>query len=504
MKFTAPLRTPAKNTEQRIFKFALFVVLPLMAILTVYSFASINSKKNDTAYNMISTQSGNASKRITIFSDPIHRDLRYLQARGNTKKQLDPENPEDVRDFLGRFSEFYLQNVKQVLFFDGKTTWIYTINEGGCTGPDEVINFSHEKSLEETLQTTTSEKIDWYPGAIDEECQTSSILAAMRFTDPKSQQPYTVAMDVDTSDFFAGLEKYKHGHLFLVSDLPGRLPQQFLLDDARKPDIDETNEPVILAAYTRWKKNAVKKNESIFRMVFNGKPWWVSIRPLEIKGRDLYSGYILAENNMLSELIKTRRNFAIISLISFAIVLVATVFLWRRYQRDIAQSALPPFVNKMTDNEVLHTISAGEDDRLEFKSTLRWNLRTNKPDKAMEIACLKTIAAFLNSEGGTLLVGVEDSGNILGIGADQFPNEDKFLLHFNNLINQHLGLETADCFSFDIRHLESGDIMIVDCLPSPAPVYVTHDRKEEFYVRVGPGTRPLTTRDAMEYIRNHF
>ncbi|MHC5162788.1 MAG: AlbA family DNA-binding domain-containing protein, partial [Planctomycetota bacterium] len=86
----------------------------------------------------------------------------------------------------------------------------------------------------------------------------------------------------------------------------------------------------------------------------------------------------------------------------------------------------------------------------------------------------------------------------------QFPNEDKFLLHFNNLINQHLGLETAGSFSFDIRHLESGDIMIVDCQPSPAPVYVTHDRKEEFYVRVGPGTRPLTTRDALEYIRNHF
>ncbi|MHC5017822.1 MAG: AlbA family DNA-binding domain-containing protein [Planctomycetota bacterium] len=122
----------------------------------------------------------------------------------------------------------------------------------------------------------------------------------------------------------------------------------------------------------------------------------------------------------------------------------------------------------------------------------------------MEIACLKTMAAFLNSEGGTLLVGVEDDGNILGIGADQFPNEDKFLLHFNNLINQHLGLENADSFSFDIRHLETGDIMIVDCLPSPVPVYVTHDRKEEFYVRVGPGTRPLTTRDAMEYIRNHF
>ncbi len=190
--------------------------------------------------------------------------------------------------------------------------------------------------------------------------------------------------------------------------------------------------------------------------------------------------------------------------ISFVLILIATIFLWRRYQYDITQTALPPALNGMDNAQLLEVIAAGENDGLEFKSTLRWNLRSNKPDKAMEIACLKTMAAFLNSEGGTLLVGVEDDGHILGIGADKFPNEDKFLLHFNNLINQHLGLETVDSFSFDIQHLENGIILIVDCNPSPVPVYVIHDRKEDFYVRIGPGTRPLTTRDAMEYIRNHF
>jgi hypothetical protein len=504
MKIMSPLKAPAKNTEQKIFKLIVFFILPLLVALTVYSFATINSKKYDAAYNMISTQGGNVSKRITIFSDPIHRDLRYLQARGNTNDQLDPENPKETLDFLNRFSKFYLQNVKQVLFFDGITTWTYTVNGDECSGPEEVIESVYEESLKKTRQTTAPEKIDWYPGTMAKERQTSSTLAAMQFTNPKSKKRYAIAMDVETTDFFTGLEKYKHGHLFLVSDLPGRLPQQFLLADERKPDIDDTNEPIILAAYTQWKQNAAKDKESIFRMMYNGKPLWVSIRPLAIKGRDLYSGYILPEADMMSEFEKGRRIITSIALISFTIVLTATFFLWRRYQRDIAQSALPLAVNKMTDGQVLHVIAAGEDDRLEFKSTLRWNLKTNKPDKAMEIACLKTMAAFLNSEGGALLVGVEDDGSILGIAADQFPNEDKFLLHFNNLINQHLGLENADSFSFDIRHLETGDIMIVDCLPSPVPVYVTHDRKEEFYVRIGPGTRPLTTRDAMEYIRNHF
>ena len=131
MKLMSPLRTPAKNTEQRIFKLIVFFILPLLAVLTVYSFATINSGKNDAAKERIRIQSGNANKRMTIFFDPIHRDLGYIQARGNTKTRLDPHNTDDVRDFLGRFSEFYLQHVNQVILYSEEDVWIYSINEGG-------------------------------------------------------------------------------------------------------------------------------------------------------------------------------------------------------------------------------------------------------------------------------------------------------------------------------------------------------------------------------------
>ena len=492
-----PLKIPAKNTEQRIFKLVLFVVLPLLGILTAVLFANINANKNNVAEGMISTQSGNANKRMTIFLDPPSRDIAYLQICAD-KGELDPEKVSDIQRFLTSFCQFHLQNVKEVIFWDGTTTKIFPINQGECAGPEIITKSFYDTAFAETLKRSDSKKIDWLPAE-----KKSFLLAATVFTNSKSDKPNVVAIHIDTTEFFAGLEKYIAKRLFLIPDSPGRLPQQFILADEGTPDIEETKDAIILATYAKWKNNAAEDIET-FHLPFDGQLWWTSIRRLEIKERQLYSGLILPESEMLSELIQSRRNFAIISLISFTIVLIATVYLWIRYQRDIKQNALPPAVNEMTDDKVLQAIAAGEDDRLEFKSTLRWNLRTNKPDKAMEIACLKTMAAFLNSEGGTLLVGVEDDGNILGIGADQFPNEDKFLLHFNNLINQHLGLETTDSFSFDIRHLETGDIMIVDCLPSPAPVYVTHDKKEDFYVRVGPGTRPLTTRDALEYIRNHF
>jgi hypothetical protein len=72
-------------------------------------------------------------------------------------------------------------------------------------------------------------------------------------------------------------------------------------------------------------------------------------------------------------------------------------------------------------------IKRGESKTLEFKSTLRWSLKENrKDDKGVTHAVLKTVAAFLNTEGGDLLIGVADDGSVVGIEHDQLDNDDKF------------------------------------------------------------------------------
>ena len=99
-------------------------------------------------------------------------------------------------------------------------------------------------------------------------------------------------------------------------------------------------------------------------------------------------------------------------------------------------------LNLLSDTDKLHSlIRKGESIQLEFKSTLRWNLHTDQKDPNMEYAVLKTIVAFLNSKGGTLIVGVADNGELVGISADHFPDEDKFKLHLTNLINKRIGKE---------------------------------------------------------------
>ena len=84
-------------------------------------------------------------------------------------------------------------------------------------------------------------------------------------------------------------------------------------------------------------------------------------------------------------------------------------------------------------------IEQGESDFVEFKSTLRWNIHSNRKDKAIENASLKTLAAFMNAQGGTLIIGVADDGRILGLETDKFANHDKLLLHLTKIIQDRIG-----------------------------------------------------------------
>ena len=157
---------------------------------------------------------------------------------------------------------------------------------------------------------------------------------------------------------------------------------------------------------------------------------------------------------------------------------------------------------KIDSEQLRSMIDAGENDRFELKSTLRWNLKSNKPDKEIENAWIKTIIAFLNTNGGLLLVGVEDDGNVLGLEPDKFPNTDRYLLHVNNLIRERIGTEVTQFIKFGLKQLDEKEILCIRCSPSPEPAFLKNKKDEDFYIRVGPGSRKLTSRETLIYINN--
>jgi len=152
---------------------------------------------------------------------------------------------------------------------------------------------------------------------------------------------------------------------------------------------------------------------------------------------------------------------------------------------------------------VLEIIKLGESTSLEFKSTLQWDLIKNVQDKQLRKSVLKSITAFLNSYGGTLVIGVDDIGGIIGLDQDLSlteKSEDKFLNLLNSLISESIGAEFAGLIKTRIEVVENKKVCIVDIDRSSIPTYLTLDGKKEFFVRMNNTTRSLDVEDTAKYI----
>ncbi len=155
-------------------------------------------------------------------------------------------------------------------------------------------------------------------------------------------------------------------------------------------------------------------------------------------------------------------------------------------------------------------IKAGESKTLEFKSTLRWSLREDRrDDNGVTHAVLKTIAAFLNTEGGDLLLGVADDGSIVGIERDQLESDDKFMRHLAQVVRNGLGDRAGTCIDPKTQAVQGRTVCLVSCQRSPEPVFLKWMGVEavadgDFFVRSGPGTVKLSADSAREFIRTRF
>ena len=155
-------------------------------------------------------------------------------------------------------------------------------------------------------------------------------------------------------------------------------------------------------------------------------------------------------------------------------------------------------------------IKQGESKTLEFKSTLRWNLKEDRKDgRRITHAALKTIAAFLNTEGGDLLLGVTDDGTVVGIERDRLDNDDKFMLHLAQAVRSGLGDRAGTCIDPKVQIVDGKNVCVVSCQRSPEPVFLAWKGVEteadgDFFVRSGPGTVKLSPDDAKEYVQTRF
>ena len=155
-------------------------------------------------------------------------------------------------------------------------------------------------------------------------------------------------------------------------------------------------------------------------------------------------------------------------------------------------------------------ISQGESKHVEFKQTGRINLRTKQRDPIIEQMVVKSIAGFMNADGGTLLIGVADSGHVFGIETDlktlgKKQSTDAFALWLNGLLDNRLGPVAAAYTTFHFDHFEDGTICRVNVIPGMVPTFVKGKKGEaSFYVRLNNATRLLNTAEAINYVRTRW
>ena len=162
-------------------------------------------------------------------------------------------------------------------------------------------------------------------------------------------------------------------------------------------------------------------------------------------------------------------------------------------------------ISILTDADKVRTIvREGESKRTEFKESLSLDVKKQTKEPYIEKESLKTIVAFLNTDGGVLLIGVSDEGKILGVDGEikkLHKNTDKFLLHFKNCLKDKIGAQFYPFIDNRLVKLGNVHILLVDCKASQTPCFF---EDKEFYVRTNPATDKLEGSKFHKYLEHRF
>ena len=334
-----------------------------------------------------------------------------------------------------------------------------------------------------------------------------------------SDGEYIIAFDVLLCDVLdCDLELGQEGRAFIVSDegkVLGHSQGACREGCEVLPAVDELSDIALKPALAKWQRSP-EQPEQIFSFRVQGKPWWAGFTALPMGDRHLWLAVVLPEKDILEVADYPVAFFRIplIILVVGGLLFFLSFFFVRRYLHSL--EVLRRESSRLIEDELqreaalddpgqrIHElIKAGESERLEFKSTVRWNLRENRAGKEIEIAWLKGVVGFLNTEGGVLLIGVEDDGTVAGLERDNFVNDDKCLRHIDSLVSTHIGLEFSRFIHFAIVEIGDRKIVKIRCQLSEIPAFLKKGEAEEFFIRTGPASRKLKPSQIIKYLASH-
>ncbi|WP_353634415.1 RNA-binding domain-containing protein [Halobacterium sp. NMX12-1] len=159
------------------------------------------------------------------------------------------------------------------------------------------------------------------------------------------------------------------------------------------------------------------------------------------------------------------------------------------------------FMNSSKD-DTRGLIQKGRNKTVEFKEHL---LPETESDDLAKKKVAQHVAAFANTAGGHLILGVNKDGEITGLEKDFksiSKGQEGFKKQLENALAEHLG-ETFATQKTGVQFSTLGDksICVIKVEPSDEPIEFSG---EDLYIRKDDGTQQLSSRDTDEYIKKHF
>jgi hypothetical protein len=156
------------------------------------------------------------------------------------------------------------------------------------------------------------------------------------------------------------------------------------------------------------------------------------------------------------------------------------------------------------DSSLAALLLAGEGERIEFKATARWDPQLGRVNHALEDAVARTIAGFLNHRGGSLLLGVSDTAEPVGLRADyetlRRKDRDGLQQYVMALVESKPGGHVCPQLHIFFGEVGGYEICRILVEPSSTPIYFQDGSRARYYVRAGNGTRELDVREALVHL----
>lgn len=492
-----------RNIKRRLFRDIFLILLFTISGIITLTYIEGRSIKHELSTQVISDSVTLIRDRFLDFTRPVENNLQIISQWGKSE-QLSLATPDATIRLLTPLLEVYTEISSLTLVDENGQKLILTKN-------DSIINSTLQNKSPQPLTT-----LPWYEGArqmpgsqqvywsrmfVDSNLQQKAITASIAWFSTEGKVAGVAAFTItikSLTDIVEELKIPKELEIIFL-DKNGLAYSRLGSTEAADGQDESSHKKASEHAVKYWQEHDHMVSPSIFFRI-NTKGWWASFSQLRT-GVDInWLGIIMPEAFIMEDVQDRWIKIMTIAGAIFLAGLIMTVFLVRKYSsqlKDLPQQAIK---QSSFIEDIKTLVRAGESSNIEFKSTMRTNLNSGKAGKEIELAWLKTVSAFMNSDGGTILLGIKDNGDILGIEADNFKNDDKCLLHCKSLLSTHIGAEFTRYIHTKIGTVDDKDVVSIECERVRRPVFLKVGKNEDFYIRSGPSSIKLTMSQMVKYL----